>query len=294
MEKLNPILTITGSDSTGGSGVQADIQTITELGGFAVSAITSVTLQNTLGIQEFYDLSAEVVRGQIEAVVNDLRPQVVKIGLLRTAETVRAVVSVLQKYHPRHVIYAPVAVSSRGEELVTEEVKTIIKGEMLPYCTLVLQLDDHSMHGLANRYASAVAVFLHQGDSPEEAKDKAQAYIRAKMIRASDLQGRGSELYQEFMGMVDQYYRTNSDVAFYADQMNVSARYLAQVTRRISGQPPKAIIDERLIKEIERALKMTTKTMQEIAYEYGFSSQAYLTKFFRKMRGIPPSQFRKA
>lgn len=69
MEKLNPILTITGSDSTGGSGVQADIQTITELGGFAVSAITSVTLQNTLGIQEFYDLSAEVVRGQIEAMV---------------------------------------------------------------------------------------------------------------------------------------------------------------------------------------------------------------------------------
>jgi hydroxymethylpyrimidine/phosphomethylpyrimidine kinase len=150
------------------------------------------------------------------------------------------------------------------------------------------------MHGLANRYASAVAVFLHQGDSPEEAKGKAQAYIRAKMIRASDLQGRGSELYQEFMGMVDQYYRTNSDVAFYADQMNVSARYLAQVTHRISGQPPKAIIDERLIKEIERALKMTTKTMQEIAYEYGFSSQAHLTKFFRKMRGMPPSQFRKA
>ena len=61
------ILTITGSDSTGGSGVQADIRTIAELGGYAVSAITSITVQNTLGIQEFFDIPAEIVSGQIEA-----------------------------------------------------------------------------------------------------------------------------------------------------------------------------------------------------------------------------------
>ena len=71
------ILTITGSDGTGGSGVQADIQLIHELGGTAASVITSITVQNTLGIQEFHDLPVAVVRQQVEAIINDLEPQVV-------------------------------------------------------------------------------------------------------------------------------------------------------------------------------------------------------------------------
>ena len=66
------ILTITGSDGTGGSGVQADIKTITNLGGYAVSVVTSVTMQNTLGIQEFYDLPSEIIARQIEAIMDEL------------------------------------------------------------------------------------------------------------------------------------------------------------------------------------------------------------------------------
>lgn len=69
---MNTILTITGSDSTGGSGVQADIRAITELGGKAVSAVTCITIQNTLGIQEFYDIPSAVVEAQVEAIVNDV------------------------------------------------------------------------------------------------------------------------------------------------------------------------------------------------------------------------------
>lgn len=75
MNDRQTILTITGSDSLSESGVQADIKTIADLGGVSVSAITSVTVQNTLGIQEFYDLPAEIVRGQIEALLNDVRPR---------------------------------------------------------------------------------------------------------------------------------------------------------------------------------------------------------------------------
>ena len=82
------ILTITGSDGTGISGVQADIRFIHELGGQAVSAITSITVQNTLGIQQFHDLPAAIVRQQVEAIINDLQPQVIKIGLLRRADVV--------------------------------------------------------------------------------------------------------------------------------------------------------------------------------------------------------------
>ena len=77
VKESSTILTITGSDGTGLSGVQADMKTISALGGYAMSAITCITVQNTLGIQEFYDLPAGVVRSQIEAVVNDIEPQVI-------------------------------------------------------------------------------------------------------------------------------------------------------------------------------------------------------------------------
>ncbi len=82
MNNKQAILAITGSDGTGGSGVQADIRCISELGGTVTSVVTSITVQNTLGIQEFYDLPATIVRKQIEAIFNDLQPQIVKIGLV--------------------------------------------------------------------------------------------------------------------------------------------------------------------------------------------------------------------
>lgn len=96
MKTIQPILTITGSDSTGGSGVQADIRTISELGGYAVSAITSITVQNTLGIQAFFDVPAEIVSGQIEAIMNDIQPSIVKVGMIRRVETLEVVIDALR------------------------------------------------------------------------------------------------------------------------------------------------------------------------------------------------------
>ena len=131
------ILTITGSDGTGGSGVQADIRLISEMGGRAVSAVTSITVQNTLGIDEFYDLPADVVRLQLESIINDLQPQVVKVGLLRRIDVVETVADVLRRYKPRHIIYAPVLKSSRGDLLVSPETYAAIEGLLLPLCTVV-------------------------------------------------------------------------------------------------------------------------------------------------------------
>ena len=125
------ILTITGSDSTGGSGVQADIKTIFELGGYAVSAITSITVQNTLGIQEFFDIPAEIVSGQIEAIMNDMQPDIVKIGMIRRVETLNVVIDALTRYRPAHIIYAPAIWSSQGDALMTEDVVSQIKYRLL-------------------------------------------------------------------------------------------------------------------------------------------------------------------
>ena len=319
MKTIQPILTITGSDSTSGSGVQADIRTISELGGYAVSAITSITVQNTLGIQAFFDIPAEIVSGQIEAIMNDIQPSIVKVGMIRRVETLEVVIDALTKYRPDYIIYAPAIWSSNGDALMTEDVVSQIKYRLLPLCSVVVArkkendiilqdtkllrmaeghgmqvflLDNANSHGLTNRFSSALAVYLNQGNKMEEALGMAQDFINVELTRESNLQGRSSELYNQFISQVNNFCRTYSDVHFYADQLNVSSRYLAQVTRRISGKTPKAIIDEYIVKEIERELSTTTHTVQEIANTFGFSSQAHLTKFFKKMKGVTPSAFR--
>lgn len=319
MKVFYPILTITGSDSTGGSGVQADIKTISELGGYAVSAITSITVQNTLGIQEFFDVPAEIVSGQIEAIMNDIQPSIVKVGMIRRVETLEVVIDTLTKYRPDYIIYAPAIWSSNGDALMTEDVVSQIRYRLLPLCSVVVArkkendiilqdtkllrmaegngmqvflLDNANSHGLTNRFSSALAVYLNQGKKMEDALAMAQDFINVELTRESNLQGRSSELYNQFISQVNNFCRTYSDVHFYADQLNVSSRYLAQVTRRISCKTPKAIIDEYIVKEIERELSTTTHTVQEIANTFGFSSQAHLTKFFKKMKGVTPSAFR--
>ncbi len=317
---IKPILTVTGSDGTGGAGVQADIKTISELGGYAASAVTSITVQNTLGIQEFYDIPAEIVSSQIEAIMNDMQPTVVKVGMIRKVETLNVVIDALTKYRPEHIIYAPSIWSSNGEALMSENVVTQIKYRLLPLCSIIVarkkesdsilqnsrqlrmaesdglnvyRLDNANSHGLINRFSSALAVYLSQGRKMDDALAMAQDFINVELVRESSLQGRSSELFNQFISQVNNFCRTYSDVRFYAEQLNVSGRYLAQVTRRMSGKTPKAIIDEYIVKEIERELSTTTQTVQEIANAFGFSSQAHLTKFFKKMRGVTPSAFRK-
>ena len=320
MRDIQPILTITGSDSTGGSGVQADIKTISELGGYAVSAITSITVQNTLGIQEFFDIPAEIVSGQIEAIMNDIQPSVVKVGMIRKVEILDVIIDALTKYRPDYIVYAPAIWSSNGDALMTEDVVSQIKYRLLPLCSVVVarkkendimlrdskllrraengglrvfMLDNANSHGLINRFSSALAVHLTQGKKMEEALAMAQDFINVELARERNLQGRSSDLYNQFILQVVNFCRTYSDVHFYADQLNVSSRYLAQVTRRISGKTPKNIIDEYIVKEIERELTTTTHTIQEIANTFGFSSQAHLSKFFKKMKGTTPSLYRK-
>jgi hydroxymethylpyrimidine/phosphomethylpyrimidine kinase len=295
MKKMNPtraILTITGSDGTGGSGVQADIRFISQLGGVAASAITSITVQNTLGIQEFYDLPASMVRQQVEAIINDLQPQVVKLGLLRRIDVVEAVAEVLSHYRPRHVIYAPVKESSHGERLLSPQVYEAIERLILPLCTVVLEARQEGPHGTANQLSSVVAVLLNRGEQPDEAIRHAHELLADLPIGDDESMGRSGELYNQFLDAVERFYYRYADVAFYAEQLNVSSPYLGQVTRRIAGRSPKTIIDERITSEIVSLLTTTTYPLKEIAHRLGFSSQAHLSRFFKKQKGISPLQYR--
>lgn len=131
------ILTIAGSDCSGGAGIQADIKTISALGGYAASAITAVTAQNTLGVQAVYPLPADIVRQQITSVMNDLPPAAIKIGMVHSLPIVEAIADSLQTYPPCPVIYDPVMVSTSGRRLMTEETATAIREQLFPLCTLL-------------------------------------------------------------------------------------------------------------------------------------------------------------
>lgn len=131
------ILSIAGSDCSGGAGIQADIKTISALGGYAASVITAVTVQNTLGVQAVYPLPAEVVRAQIEAVMDDLQPEAIKIGMVHDASIVAVIVECLQKYRPRFVVYDPVMISTSGRRLMTDETIELIQKELFSLCTLI-------------------------------------------------------------------------------------------------------------------------------------------------------------
>src|ERR1700733_5856085 len=101
------VLTIAGSDSSGGAGIQADIKTISATGCYAASIITALTAQNTLGVQAIHEIKPTFVKRQLESVFNDLNIKAVKIGMLRNKKIISVVSSILQKFKPNFVVLDP-------------------------------------------------------------------------------------------------------------------------------------------------------------------------------------------
>ena len=130
------VLTIAGSDSSGGAGVQADLKTFSALGVYGASAITAITAQNTLGVHSQCAIAPQMVYDQIKAVFDDLEPSVVKIGMLSNVEAVSAVVDALSHYS-LPIILDPVIVSSSNHRLLSEEAVGVIKAQLLPISTIV-------------------------------------------------------------------------------------------------------------------------------------------------------------
>ncbi|MEC1682774.1 bifunctional hydroxymethylpyrimidine kinase/phosphomethylpyrimidine kinase [Bacillus mojavensis] len=125
-------LTIAGSDSGGGAGIQADIKTFQELGVFGMSAITAVTAQNTLGVHGVYPLTAEALREQIDAVAEDLRPDAVKTGMLWNAEMIEEVARKIDQYELSRVIVDPVMIAKGGASLLRDESIATLKELLIP------------------------------------------------------------------------------------------------------------------------------------------------------------------
>ena len=131
------VLTIAGSDSGGGAGIQADLKTFAALGCYGTSAITAVTVQNTVGVQAIHSIPAEFVRAQISAVMEDINPIAVKVGMVHTAELATVIHETLKEYPKVPVIFDPVMVSTSGHKLILDDTIAALKAGLVVSADLV-------------------------------------------------------------------------------------------------------------------------------------------------------------
>lgn len=129
---MNKILTIAGSDCSGGAGIQADIKTITAHGQYALSVITALTAQNTLGVSGIYEISPQFVGEQLRLICEDIYPDAVKIGMLYNVENIRIICKQIKEYQLKNIVLDPVMISSSGKSLLKEEAIYTLIEELLP------------------------------------------------------------------------------------------------------------------------------------------------------------------
>lgn len=137
MKDFPVILSVAGSDPSGGAGIQADIKSISACGGYAAAAITAVTVQNTLGVKDIHYLSGELVSGQIDAVMSDIRPDAVKIGMTGTEEIVEAIAAQLELHPVLNVVTDPVMVSTSKDRLTLPKAVDSLCRNIFPKSHLV-------------------------------------------------------------------------------------------------------------------------------------------------------------
>lgn len=134
---MKKVLTIAGSDSGGCAGIQADLKTFCAHGVFGASAITAITAQNTLGVLAIEDISPDMVKAQIDAVLEDIGSDAVKIGMLSRSQTIEAVSFSLRKHNPANIVLDPVMVSTSGHDLLSTDAKESLVALLFPMAHLI-------------------------------------------------------------------------------------------------------------------------------------------------------------
>ncbi len=135
--KLKTALTIAGSDSSGGAGIQADIKTMTMHGVFATSAVTALTAQNTLGVKSIMEATPEFLSDELDSVFSDIYPDAVKTGMVASSALIRTISNKLREYSARNIVVDPVMVATNGAKLICDEAIETLREELLPMATVL-------------------------------------------------------------------------------------------------------------------------------------------------------------
>lgn len=210
------VLTIAGSDSGGGAGIQADLKTFCALGCYGMTAITALTAQNTLGVRAIHPVSPAMLRDQIDAVIEDIGVDAVKIGMLHAADIVRTVAASIDRHGMRHVVLDPVMMSTSGARLIDDDAQAVLVRELFCRATLVTPNLDEAALLVGRPLASeadmeaaarellamgASAVLLKGGHLAGEtvsdlllARDAPPHWMRAPRIATANTHGTGCTL----------------------------------------------------------------------------------------------------
>jgi hydroxymethylpyrimidine/phosphomethylpyrimidine kinase len=192
--EYHKVLTIAGSDSGGGAGIQADLKTMSAIGCYGMSVITALTAQNTLGVAAIHPVPPAFAAEQIAAVLSDIGADAVKIGMLYSAELIAVVAEQLKKYNAKNIVLDPVMVAQSGDRLLRDDAVQALKDHLMPLADIVTPnlpearvLLGRDLHGLEDMRAAAEALaangsrsILVKGGHLEENKSTDLLYIAAE------------------------------------------------------------------------------------------------------------------
>ena len=181
---MKKILTIAGSDSSGGAGIQADIKTITAHAMFAMSAITALTAQNTTGVYGIYDVPGDFIENQLDCIFTDIRPDAVKIGMVSQSEVIDAIAQRLTFYKAENIVVDPVMVATSGSKLISDEAITPNLAEAQVLAEMEIKTPD-DMEAAAKKLSGMTkgAVVVKGGHLDDTADDLLYLDGRAVWIR---------------------------------------------------------------------------------------------------------------
>jgi hydroxymethylpyrimidine/phosphomethylpyrimidine kinase len=157
-------LTIAGSDSSGGAGIQADLKTFAALGVYGASVITALTAQNTVEVRGIHQVPADFVTAQIDAVFADLDVKAVKIGMVAQHATIEAIVAGLARWSPKHIVLDPVMVATSGDHLLASDAVTGLRNDLIPQASLITPNLPEAAALLSEPVAESEAAIARQGE----------------------------------------------------------------------------------------------------------------------------------
>ena len=203
--KYQRVLTIAGSDSGGGAGIQADIKSISANGCYAASAITAITAQNTVGVSMVQGLPIPLIEGQIDAVLSDIGADSIKIGMLHSGEVVRAVAKMLKRYQITNIVLDPVMVAKSGDKLIEDEAIEVLKTVLMPMARVITP-------NIPEAEILLEEPIVHQNDMPTAAERLGKKYGVSVLLKAGHMSE--NELIDIFYN-----HETNETIAIHSQRV---------------------------------------------------------------------------
>jgi hydroxymethylpyrimidine/phosphomethylpyrimidine kinase len=211
---MKKVLTIAGSDSSGGAGIQADLKAFSAHGVFGMSVITAVTAQNTQGVFAVQDMTPEMIASQLDAIFSDIEVDAVKIGMVSQIETIKIIADKLKQYAPKNVVVDPVMISKSGYDLLSPDAKETLIQELIPLATVItpnlpeaevitgkkIETIEEMKEAAIDIYSKgAKAVLVKGGHLEDDATDisydgQTFTYFHGKRIESNNTHGTGCTL----------------------------------------------------------------------------------------------------